>query len=123
MYMLEARNIKTPRVSAAPTSEAEVNMIQKGGLTKREMKKFTREVNLAEATMAITPEYLNWSEQNITFSRDDHPPSVPRPGHAALVVEAQIGEFNMSKAFMDGGRGLNLLFASTLRAMNIAIEA
>ena len=68
-------------------------MIQKTVLSKRDMKKLTREVNLAEATMAITPEYLNWSEQNITFSRADHPPSVPRPGHAALVVEAQSGEF------------------------------
>ena len=98
-------------------------MIQKTGLSRRDMKKLTREVNLAEATMAITPEYLNWSEQNITFSRTDHPPSVPPPGHAALVVEAQIGEFNMSKVFMDGGSGLNLLFASTLRAMNIATAA
>ena len=98
-------------------------MIQKGGLTRREMKKLTREVNLAEATMAITPEYLNWYEQNITFRRADHPPLVPRPGHAGLVVEAQIGEFNMSKVFMDGGSGLNLLFASTLRAMNIPTEA
>src|SRR3954463_7607157 len=53
MHMLQARNVKTPEVSAAPTSVAEVSMIQKGGLTKRQMKKFTREVNLAEATMAI----------------------------------------------------------------------
>ena len=67
MYMLHSRNIESPKVSAPPAPEAEVNMIQKGGLTKREMKKFTREVNLAEATMAITPEYLNWSDQNITF--------------------------------------------------------
>ena len=86
MYMFHARNIESPKVSAPPAPEAEVNMTQKGGLTKREMKKFTREVNLAEATMAITPEYINWSEQSITFSRADHPPSVPRPGHAALVV-------------------------------------
>ena len=50
-------------------------MIQKTGLSKRDMKKLTREVNLAESVMAITPEYLNWSEQSITFSRADHPPS------------------------------------------------
>ena len=75
MYMLQERNVKSPKVSATSEPSAEVNMIQKGGLTKREMKKFTREVNLAEATMVITPEYLNWSEQNITFSRADHPPS------------------------------------------------
>ena len=94
-----------------------MNMIQKACSSKRELKKFTREVNLAEA--AMTTEYVDWSEQSITFSRADHPPSVPRPGHAALVVEAQIGGFNMSKVFMDGGSGLNLLFASTLRTMGI----
>ena len=97
-------------------------MIQKGGLTRREMKKLTREMSLAEATMVTTPEYLGWSEQDITFGLDDHPPAVPRPGHAALVVEAQIGGFNMSKVFMDGGSSLNLIFASTLYAMNIPPE-
>src|SRR3954449_5749814 len=83
------------------------------------MKKFTREVNLAEACMAT--EYVDWSEQPIHFSRDDHPPPVPRPGHAALVVEAQIGGFNMGKVLMDGGSGLNLLFASTLKVMGIPL--
>ena len=96
-------------------------MIQKAHFSKREMKKFTREVNLAEASMAT--EYVNWSEQTIYFSRVDHPPSVPRPGHAALVLEAQIGGFNMGKVFMDGGSGLNLLFASTLKVMGIPVEA
>src|SRR3954453_11320250 len=98
-------------------------MIQKGGMNTREMKKFTREVNLAEASMGLLPEYLDWSTQSITFSQADHPPSVPRVGHAALVIETQIGAFNMSKVFMDGGSGLNLLFASTLRAMGIATGA
>jgi hypothetical protein len=36
------------------------------------------------------------------------------------VVEAQIGGFNTSKVFMDGGSGLNLIFASTVKAMGIA---
>ena len=98
-------------------------MIQKGGLIRREMKKLTREMNLAEANTAITSEYLGWSEQDVTFGLDDHPSAVPRPGHAALVVEAQIGGFNMSKVFMDGGSGLNLIFTSTLHAMGISPEA
>ena len=115
--MLQAR--KAPKSSANTESSAVVVMIQKTELSKRIQKKLTREVNLAEATMTYIPEYLDWSEQNVTFSRADHPPSVPRPGHAALVVEAQIGEFNMSKVVMDGGSGLNLLFANTLNAMNI----
>ena len=43
-----------------------MNMIQKTCSSKWELKKFTREVNLAEA--AMTTEYVDWSEQSITFS-------------------------------------------------------
>src|SRR3954453_22756004 len=96
---------------AFPPPRGHVLMINKAYPSKREMKKFTREVNLAKACMAT--EYVDWSEQPIYFSRDDQPLSVPRPGHATLVVEAQIGGFNMGKILMDGGSGLNLLFANT----------
>src|SRR3954454_23294353 len=89
-------------------------------MTRREMKKLTREISLAETITAVVPEYLGWSEQEVTFGLDDHPSAVPRPGHAALVVEAQIGGFNMRKIFMYGGSGLNLLFTNTLRAMGIS---
>nr|XP_051221384.1 uncharacterized protein LOC127339589 [Lolium perenne] len=65
--------------------------------------------------MVDMPEYIDWSNQSITFGKEDHPKAVPRPGHAALVLEAQIGGYNMSKVFMDGGSGLNLLFASTMK--------
>ena len=45
---------------AFPPPRGQVPMIQKAHFSKREMKKFTREVNLAEASM--TTEYVNWSE-------------------------------------------------------------
>ena len=76
---------------------------------------------LATTSPPATPKYLNWSEQDVSFDREDHPPQVPRPGHSPLVLEAQIGGFDMSKVFMDGGSGLNLIFATTLRAMNISL--
>ena len=63
------------------------------------------------------PEYLRGSETEITFSREDHPPAVPRPGHAALVVKAYICDFKMTKVFMDGGSGINIIFADMLRKM------
>ncbi|KAK1660241.1 hypothetical protein QYE76_048400 [Lolium multiflorum] len=72
--------------------------------------------------MVDTPEYIDWSDQSISFSKADHPKAVPRPGHAALVLEAQIGGYNMSKVFMDGGSGLNLLFASTMKAMGLTFD-
>src|SRR3954453_17655802 len=74
MYMVQAKNIGSPKVSATSDDDTDVNMIQKGGMTTREMKKFTREVNLAEANMGLLPEYLDWSTQSIPFSRADHPP-------------------------------------------------
>ncbi|KAK1668778.1 hypothetical protein QYE76_056937 [Lolium multiflorum] len=79
------------------------------------------EINLAESIMANIPEYVEWSSQNVTFSQADHPMTIPKPGHAALVVEAQIGGFKMSKVFMDGGSGLNLIFVDTIKSMGITM--
>ena len=53
------------------------------------------------------------------FSHEEHPPQVPRPGHSALVLDAQIGGFVMSHVLMDGGSGINIMFVDTLRGMNI----
>src|SRR3954469_12572808 len=59
------------------------------------------------------------AETDITFSQSDHPPAIPRPGHAPLVLDAQIEGYNMDRVFMDGGSGLNIIFTSTLRKMLI----
>jgi hypothetical protein len=77
---------------------------------------------LAETAPPATPEYLHWSEASITFSRADHPPRVPYLGRAALVLDAQIGGFDMSKVFMDRGSGINIIFTDTLEKMNISIK-
>jgi hypothetical protein len=105
-----------------PEPRGQVSMIHKTSFSKREIKKFSREVKYAEVAMVDTPEFINWSEQSISFDRTDHPKAVPRPGHAALVLEAQIGGYNMSKVFMDGGSGLNLLFANTMKAMGLTVD-
>ena len=80
-------------------------MIQKGRITNRKQKLISRQVYLATTSPPATPEYLNWSEQDVSFDRVDHPPQVPRPGHSPLVLEAQIGGLDMSKVFMDGEIG------------------
>jgi hypothetical protein len=116
----ELRDERTAEVFSEPCGQ--VNMIHKTSFSKREIKKFSREVKYAEVAMVDTPDFIDWSDQSISFSRADHPKAVPRPGHAALVLEAQIGGYNMSKVFMDGGSGLNLLFASTMRAMGLTVD-
>src|SRR3954465_9791865 len=96
-------------------------MIQKGRPTNRVQKKITRQINLAVTTPPAIPEYLSASESCIMFDRSDHPCQIPRPGHAALVLEAQIGGFEMSRIFMDDDSGMNLMFANTLAAMRIPL--
>ncbi|KAK1662604.1 hypothetical protein QYE76_050763 [Lolium multiflorum] len=105
-----------------PPPRGQMSMIHRTSVSRREMKKLTREINLAESIMANIPEYVEWSSQNITFSRADHPMTIPKPGHAALVVEAQIGGFKMSKVFMHGGSGLNLIFIDTIKSMGITMR-
>jgi hypothetical protein len=68
-----------------------------------------------------TPEYLDWSHQYIGFGREDHPYKVPRPGHSPLVVDARIDGYDCSKIFLDDGSSINLIYAKTLRAMNISL--
>ncbi|XP_071681806.1 uncharacterized protein [Lolium perenne] len=105
-----------------PPPRGQMSMIHKTGVSRREMKKLTQEINLAESIMANIPEYIDWSPQSIMLSRADHPLTIPKPDHAALVVEAQIGGFNMSKVFMDGGSGLNLIFLNTVKNMRITMR-
>ena len=94
-------------------------MIQRGSPYNRDQKQITKQVNLAVKAPPAIPNFLRSSHQSVAFSRHDHPPQVPRPGHSALVLDAQIGGFAMSRVFMDGGSGINIIFADTLRGMNI----
>ena len=108
-----------PEEDAYPESKGRVCMIHKGAPSKRSQKLVSKQVNMAETSPPATPEFLNWSDASITFSRADHPPKVPYPGHAALVLEAQIGGYNLSRVFMDGGSGINIIYVDTLKQMNI----
>jgi hypothetical protein len=97
-------------------------MIQRGCPTNKVQRKLAREVVHAEHAPPATPEYLNWSEHPIGFDWSDHPPKIPRPGHHALVLEAQIGGFTSKKVFMDGGSSLNLIYADTLQKIKILMD-
>jgi hypothetical protein len=97
-------------------------MIQRGRPTNKVQRKRAREVFHAEHAPPAMPEYLNWSEHSIGFDRSDHPPKIPRPGHHALVLEAQIGGFTSKKVFMDRGSSLNLIYADTLRKIKILMD-
>jgi hypothetical protein len=98
-------------------------MIQPVPKSKKERKSISRQVNLAISSPPATTEYLQWSDQPVRFSRADHPRKVPRPGHAPMVLKAQIGGYNIGRVSMDAGSGINLIYTRTLRAMCISLES
>jgi hypothetical protein len=82
----------------------------------RQQKLLDRQVNAVDPAV---PRYLRWSESSITFDRSDHPAVIHEPGRFPLIVEAIFERTRLTKVFMDGGSGLNLLYARTLDAMKI----
>jgi hypothetical protein len=69
------------------------------------------------------PSYLKWSKVLITFDRKDHPKNVPLTGSYPLVVAPLFKSRRIHKVLMDGGSGINVLYASTLDEMGIPRSA
>jgi hypothetical protein len=84
--------------------------------SRRHEKLIRREVFNADTTK---PSYLKWSEVPITFDRKDHPDHVPQLGSYPLVVAPLFKYKRIYKVLMDGGSGINVLYASTLDDMGI----
>src|SRR3954467_13437828 len=74
---------------------------------------------MAVATELAWPKWLNWSEQPISWTRDDHPLVVDNPGALALVVSPQVGGYTLDKVLMDGGSNINILYYETFRRMGL----
>jgi hypothetical protein len=88
-------------------------------MSSRQSKRERHEVLTAEKA---PPSFLDWSEDAITFSRDDHPNRIPNPGQYPLVVDPVIGNAWFSKVLMDGGSSLNILYAHTLHLLGIGLD-
>src|SRR5205814_5467494 len=71
------------------------------------------------AITLATPKYLKWSEAAVTFDRADHPDRVPHPGRYPLVLDPIVRTVKLNRVLIDGGSGLNILFAKTLDDMKI----
>jgi hypothetical protein len=85
----------------------------------RQLKRERHDVLIVEKA---PPSFLDWSEDAITFSREDHPNRIPNPGQYPLVVDPVIGNARFSKVLMDGGSSLNILYAHTLRLLGIGLD-
>jgi hypothetical protein len=64
-------------------------------MSSRQRKRERHEVLAAEKA---PPSFLDWSEDAITFSREDHPNRIPNPGQYPLVVDPVIGNARFSKS-------------------------
>src|ERR1041384_7288074 len=94
-------------------------MIQEGKVPQARRNAYTMQARAAENTNTVEVYQLHDAETSITFSQSDHPPVFPRPGHAPLVLDAQVGGYDMDRTFMDGGSSMNIIFVSTLQKMLI----
>ena len=63
--------------------------------------------------------HLRWSQTAITFDQEDHPDRVRHLGRYPLVVSPIVGTRHLTKVLIDGGSGLNILYASVLDNMGI----
>jgi hypothetical protein len=88
-------------------------------MSSRQRKWERHEVLAAEKA---PPSFLDWSEDAITFSHEDHPNRISNPGQYPLVVNPVIGNARFSKVLMDGGSSLNILYAHTLRLLEIGLD-
>ncbi|KAK1642757.1 hypothetical protein QYE76_060562 [Lolium multiflorum] len=69
---------------------------------RRDRKVLARAVAVHAVILSDVPRWLNWSEQSITWSREDHAPRIEYPGRVALVVRPKVAD--LSKTPMDGGK-------------------
>jgi hypothetical protein len=88
-------------------------------MSNSQRKRERHEVLAAEK---VPPSFFDWSEDAITFSREDHPNRIPNTGQYPLVVDPVIGNARFSKVLMDGGSSLNILYAHTLRLLGIGLD-
>jgi hypothetical protein len=69
-----------------------------------------------------TTKPLRYSEVLISFSRDDQWTSFSKLGKFSLVLDPIVAGSQLTRVLIDGGSGLNLLFASTLKKMGLYIS-
>jgi hypothetical protein len=69
----------------------------------------------------VVPTPLRWSEVPITFSRADQWTSLSELGRFPLVLKPVVAGSRPNKVLIDGGSGLNVLIAKTLKKMGLDI--
>jgi hypothetical protein len=98
-------------------------MIYGGQVANASARHHKQERREVFSVKVAAPVYLDWSDKPITFDQGDHPDCVPSPGKYALVVDPVIGNVRLTKALMDGGNSLNIIYAETLGLLRIDLSS
>jgi hypothetical protein len=91
-----------------------------GGFPSKRAQKLTLREILSVKPVIQKP--LRYSEVPISFSRDDEWTSFSEPGKFPLVLDPIVAGSQLTRVLIDGGSGLNLLFASALKKMGLDIS-
>jgi hypothetical protein len=99
-----------------------INVIFGGddGFPSKHGQKLTLHEILSVELATIRP--LRYSEVPISFFRDDQWTSSFELGKFPLVLDPVVAGSQLTRVLIDGGSGLNLLFASTLKKMGLDIS-
>jgi hypothetical protein len=97
-------------------------MIYDGQVANASARHYKQERRDVCSVKVAAPVYLDWSDKPITFVQGDHPDCVPSPGKYLLVVDPVIGNARLTKVLMDGGSNLNIIYAETLRLLEIDLS-
>jgi hypothetical protein len=92
---------------------------QVANASARHRKQERREVC---SVKVAAPVYLDWSDKPITFDQCDHLDCMPSLGRYPLIVDPVIGNARLTKVLMDGGSGLNIIYAETLGLLGIDLS-
>ncbi|KAK1602291.1 hypothetical protein QYE76_008140 [Lolium multiflorum] len=86
---------------------------------RRDRKVLARAVAVHAVILSDVPRWLNWSEQSITWSREDHAPRIEYPGRVALVVRPKVADYWLPKTLMDGGSSINIMYYDTFQRLGL----
>jgi hypothetical protein len=84
--------------------------------SRRKLKLTGRVIHSVSATV---PEYLHWSESLITFNRTDNSDIIPKLGRFPLIIDPLVGTTRLTKALMDGGSSVNLMYLETFEGLGL----